>query len=223
MSRNLIKPSNESERIKALSRYEILDSPPDGSFDHLTKLAATLFNVPISIISLVDHDRIWFKSHYGVDAKQIERVPGLCASAILSDEIYIIENAVEDPRTLTNPLVAGSFGLKFYAAAPLITKDGYNLGTFCIIDKKQRYLTEEQKGILQKLADIVMDEMEIRLSARNLLFNTNNHLKNTLKEIEKLPVNDTTEQLKRLSEISKKLINNIDRQLELTNPELTAP
>jgi hypothetical protein len=210
------KPSNEEGRLKALRRYEILDTPPDGSFDNLTNLAATLFNVPICIISLVDEDRIWFKSHHGIDAKQIDRVPGLCASAILSKDLYVVENALDDPRTLSNPLVAGTFGLRFYAAAPLITSEGYNLGTFCIIDKQQRYLTEPQKEILQRLADIVMDEIELRLSARNLLSNTCNHLKSTVKELEGFPGTAQSESLSRISTTSKKLIQNIEQRLNLT-------
>jgi GAF domain-containing protein len=179
-------PANDKERLAALQRYDILDTPPDGSFNRLTRLAATLFNMPISIISLVDEDRIWFKSQVGVDGvEQIDRVPGLCASAILSDDLYVVEDAKNDPRTLANPLVAGTFGLRFYAAAPLKTRDGYNLGTFCLLDKQQRYLTKEQREILTELAAITMDEMEMRLSARNkqaavneLLAEANEHLTN---------------------------------------------
>jgi GAF domain-containing protein len=207
------KPANEPARLEALKRYEILDTPPDGSFDHLTQLAATLFNVPIALISLVDEDRIWFKSHYGLDVPQIDRDPGLCASAILSQEVYIVEDAREDPRTLSNPLVAGNFGLRFYAAAPLITRQGYNLGTFCIIDRKQRYITEAQKEILQRLADIVIDEMEIRLSARSLLASTSAHLKDTLQAIELVPASAQSENLRLLMGTSKKLIHQIDWQL----------
>lgn len=160
----------ELARIKALKKYDILDTPPDGNFDRITKLAAKLFNVPIAIITLVDTDRIWFKSRYGLDALQIGRDPGLCASAILSDKIYLVEDALKDPRTLANPLVAGGFGLQFYAAVPLKVKDGYNLGTLCIIDKQPRKLSEPEKQILQDLADIVIDEMELRLAARTAIF-----------------------------------------------------
>ena len=162
-------PVNEKERIAALRRYEILDTPPDGSFDHLTRLAAYIFNVPIAIISLVDHDRIWFKSRFGVEAEQLDRAPGLCASAILSDNLYVVDHAAEDARTLSNPLVTGALGLRFYAAAPLHTQDGYNLGTFCVIDKKPRYFTEEQRAALPALAKIVIDELERRLSGRKYL------------------------------------------------------
>lgn len=204
---------NEEARLAALKRYQILDTPPDGSFEHLTQLAATLFNVPIALISLVDEDRIWFKSHHGVDVNQIGRDPGLCSSAILSQEVYIVENAREDPRTLTNPLVAGSIGLRFYAAAPLITRDGYNLGTFCIIDRKQRYITEAQKEILKRLAGIVIDEMELRLAARNLLTNTSKHLKETLQVMESMPATAQEDTFKTLMGTSRQLIRHIEHQL----------
>ena len=117
---------NETERITALRRYEILDTPQDGTFDKITAVASKIFGMPIAIVSLVDEDRIWFKSQFGLDGvKEIERAPGLCASAILSDDIYLVEDAKIDPRTLTNPLVCGEFGLRFYAAAPLKTHDAH--------------------------------------------------------------------------------------------------
>lgn len=157
---------NEAERITALQRYEILDTPPDGSFDRVTALASKMFNMPIALITLVDNDRIWFKSKFGLEGvEQIDRETGLCASAILSDEIYVVENAIEDPRCLANPLVCEEFGLRFYAAAPLRTLDGHNLGTLCIIDKVQKYINTEQMEMLKDMAGIVMDEMELRLSA----------------------------------------------------------
>lgn len=156
----------ESSRLKALKRYEILDTPAEGNFNRLTLLASRIFNVPIAIISLVDEDRIWFKSSQGLAINEISRDPGLCASAILSDEIYLIEDARNDPRSLANPLVSGEFGLQFYAAAPLRTHDGFNLGTFCVIDKKKRYLNTDQQKWLRQMADIVMHEMELRLAAR---------------------------------------------------------
>ncbi|WP_423147823.1 GAF domain-containing sensor histidine kinase [Rubrolithibacter danxiaensis] len=187
---NEILSKKESERIEALRHYNILDTPPDGSFDRITRLASKLLDVPIAIVSLVDTDRIWFKSRYGIDASQIDRDPGLCASAILSGEVYLVEDAAKDPRTLANPLVAGEFGLRFYAAAPLKTKDGYNLGTLCIIDKNPRHLTEFQKEILQDLADTVMDQMELRLAIRTtitrqnqILYITAHDLKNPLTTI----------------------------------------
>lgn len=171
----------ESPRIEALKRYEILDTPPDGHFDRITLLASKVFNMPIAIVSLVDEDRIWFKSSQGLgDIKQIDKAPGLCASAILSDDIYLVEDARTDPRCLANPLVTGAFGLQFYAAAPLKTHDGHKLGTLCIIDKKKRYINSEQETLLALMADIVMHEMELRLSARTSI----RHFEQRITELE---------------------------------------
>jgi GAF domain-containing protein len=156
----------EADRLAAVRRYDILDTPPDGAFDRITTLAADLFSVPISIVSLVDHDRIWFKSHHGLDVRQIGRDPGLCASAILQVEPWLLTDARADPRALANPLVAGEFGLRFYMGAPLRTLDGFNLGTLCIIDREPRPVTERQIVQLKHLAALVMDQMELRLSAR---------------------------------------------------------
>jgi len=119
---------------------------------------------------IVDHDRIWFKSRYGLEGvEQIDRDPGLCASAIMEEKAYVVEAARSDVRTLANPLVSGKFGLQFYAAAPLRTVDGHRLGTLCIIDREPRMFSPSQAEVLQGLADIVMDEMELRLSALRTL------------------------------------------------------
>ncbi len=162
-------PSNETARMSAVKRYDILDTPPDGAFDRVTAIAARRFDVPISIISIVDHDRIWFKSHHGLGVKQIGRDPGLCASAILADMPHILANAATDPRSLANPLVAGDFGLRFYAGVPLRTHDGFNLGTLCVIDKEPRPIDQRQIDDLRDLASVVMDQMELRLSARQAI------------------------------------------------------
>ena len=164
----------ESARVAALRRYDILDTPPDGSFDHIARVAARLFDVPIAIISLVDNDRIWFKAKHGIDVQQVDRDPGLCASAILQTDPYLLTDASCDPRSLTNPLVAGDFGLRFYLAAPLQTSDGHNLGTICVIDREPRLVTDEQIEQLQALAGVVMDQMELRLSARTAVANLQN-------------------------------------------------
>src|SRR4051795_8826603 len=161
-------PQNESERIEAVRRYDILDTPPDGAFDRITAIAARRFNVPISIISIVDHDRIWFKSHHGLLVKQIGRDPGLCASAILADIPHVLPNAAIDPRSLANPLVAGEFGLRFYAGVPLRTRDGYNLGTLCILDREPRPFSEEDIKALEDLAPLVMEALELRVESRRL-------------------------------------------------------
>lgn len=156
----------EAARLDALRRYDILDTPPDGAFDHITRLAARIYDVPISLVSLVDHDRIWFKSTHGLDVREIGRDPGLCASVILTDAAYIVRDALSDTRTLDNPLVRGELGLRFYAAAPLVTHDGHRLGTVNIIDFEPRDFTAEDAASLLDLAALVMDQMELRRAAR---------------------------------------------------------
>lgn len=166
MTHPSIIPATEQQRLAAIRRYDILDTPADGAFDRITALAARRFGVPISIISIVDEDRIWFKSHHGVDVEQIGRDPGLCASAILSDDPHILPDASVDPRALANPLVAGEFGLRFYAGVPLRTGDGHNLGTLCIIDREARPIDAAQIEDLKDLAAVVMDQLELQLAAR---------------------------------------------------------
>jgi sigma-B regulation protein RsbU (phosphoserine phosphatase) len=158
--------TDEAQRLAAVRRYQVLDTPPDGAFERITALAARLFDVPISIVSIVDSDRIWFKSHHGVDVDEVDREPGLCASAVLQDGPWLVNDARTDPRTLANPLVAGDLGLQFYAGVPLTTHDGYNLGTLCIIDQQPRELTEAEVASLTDLARVVVDELELRLAAR---------------------------------------------------------
>ncbi|MDK1359803.1 protein kinase [Arthrobacter sp. zg-Y1219] len=162
-------PENEAERLEAVRRYNLLDTPPDGAFDRITALASRLFSVPVAIVSVVDTDRIWFKSHHGTDAQQIGRDPGLCASAILQDEAWVVSDARADPRTLANPLVAGEFGLQFYAGVPLSTRDGYNLGTLCILDRTPRDFTDDDVLTLEDLAAIVMNDLELRLESQRAL------------------------------------------------------
>lgn len=219
---SLRKPENEEKRIEALKRYNILDTPPDGSFDRITKLASTIFEVPIAIISLVDTERIWFKSAHGLTVNQIGRDPGLCASAILSDDVYVIDDAGQDPRTLANPLVAGEFGLRFYAAAPLQTEDHCNLGTLCIIDKTPRSLTEKEQKILKELADVVMDEMELRLSLRNTVANVKKltsdigyHLEDTMKQVEKTGAEEQKSKMLEYLDASKAFLKHVENQMNL--------
>lgn len=163
-----IMPENEGLRLAAVGRYEILDTPRDGAFDRISDLAARIFEVPIATITIVDHDRIWFKSKYGIDADQIGRDPGLCASAVLGDQTWVVNDAVNDPRSLENPLVRGELGLRFYAGAPLKTADGYKLGTINIIDTEPREMSEKEIGTLERLAEVVVDNLELRLAARRL-------------------------------------------------------
>lgn len=159
----------EEERLAAVRRYDVLDTPPDGAFDRITAIAARLFGVPISIVSIVDRDRIWFKSHHGVEVDEVRRSSGLCASAIMQCDPWLVTDAETDPRTLANPLVAGELGLRFYAGVPLTTSDGHNLGTLCIIDRQPRQITDQEVDTLRDLASLVLDELELRLSAQRTM------------------------------------------------------
>ncbi|MEJ7805673.1 MAG: histidine kinase dimerization/phosphoacceptor domain -containing protein [Telluria sp.] len=156
----------EAQRMIAVQRYDVLDTPADGSFDHVTQVAARMMETPIAIISIVDTDRIWFKSHHGVEVNQISREPGLCASAIMQNGPWLVNDAPLDARTMSNSLVAGDFGLHFYLGIPLETHDGFNLGTLCVLDFEPRTVSEDQIANLKSLARVVMDQLELRLTAR---------------------------------------------------------
>jgi signal transduction histidine kinase len=168
-ARDELVPPDEAARLAAVRRYDILDTPPDGAFDRITALAARLCDVPISTITIVDEDRIWFKSKVGVEVDEIGRDPGLCASAVLGEVPYVVTDAAIDPRTLDNPLVRGELGLRFYVGVPLRTSDGYSLGTLNVIDGEAREIRQEQIDTLSDLAAVVMDELELRLAARQAI------------------------------------------------------
>ncbi|MCE3260743.1 MAG: hypothetical protein K0S12_2384 [Bacteroidetes bacterium] len=191
-----MKLISEKERLNSLRRYQILDTPPDGAFDRIVAVASKMFNMPIALITLVDESRIWFKAKYGLNGiDEIPRAPGLCASAILSDDVYYVENAIQDPRTLENPLVCGDFGLRFYAASPLKTQDGCNIGNICVIDKRPRYLNSEQLSLLQDLGNIVVDEFELRLSALTVHREQEEKIKNL--QVELLQLRETANKTNR--------------------------
>ncbi|MCP3822229.1 GAF domain-containing protein [Streptomyces sp. A3M-1-3] len=162
--------AEEAARMAAVRRYDILDTPPDGAFDRVAAMAARLFDVPVASVTIVDADRIWFKAAHGLEGvKEIGRDPGLCASAILTDDTLVISDTLTDPVACTNPLVAGPMGVRFYAAAPIITTDGHRLGTVNILDTAPRLITEADSATLADLATMVLDAMELRLSGLRLL------------------------------------------------------
>lgn len=170
VGQELSSEAAESARMAAVARYDILDTPPDGAFDRIAALAAQLLDAPIATVTIVDRDRIWFKATHGLDGvTQTGRDPGLCASAILQDEPYLIVDAANDLRAMSNPLVRGKLGIRFYAAAPITTSDGYRLGTVNVLDTRVRHLDESKLAMLGDLAAVVMDHLELRLSALTTL------------------------------------------------------
>ncbi|MBK1697471.1 ATP-binding protein [Rhodovibrio salinarum] len=154
---------SEPDRLHALYQYEVLDSPPEPSFDRLTALAARLFNVSIALVSLIDRDRQWFKSMHGLRTRETSTRLSFCKHTLAGDTVLVVPDATDDARFADNALVTGAPYIRFYAGAPLITPDGYNLGSLCIIDDKPRAgLSEADQRTLQDLADIAVDELELR-------------------------------------------------------------
>jgi diguanylate cyclase (GGDEF)-like protein len=159
----------EEERIARLLGYDILDTEADIIFDRLTQMAATLTGSPIALISLVDRDRQWVKSHYGVDLKESSRKDSFCGYTILdAEKALIIPDSLKDHRFEHNPFVTGEPYIRFYAGIPLQNGDGLPIGSFCVIDQKPRELTPEQIDSLSNLAQITMDYLEVHRSNRSL-------------------------------------------------------
>lgn len=164
-----IIPANDEARIKNLHTYKILDTPFEDSFDDIAQLTRAVFDVPIALIALVDKERVWFKANTGMkENREVSRGVSLCSLAILDEEVTVFENALAEPCLLNNPLVAGKFGLRFYAGAPLKTSEGFNIGTICIVDKIVRSLDAEGRINLSRIANIVMDKLEMRKSMLEL-------------------------------------------------------
>ena len=162
-------PDNEVDRLAALHRYHILDTPPEAAFDRITALAARLFQMPITLVSLVDESRAWFKSCYGFGLREVPREATICSFALLYDDVLVVPDTRQDERFVCNPFVQSEPGVRFYAGAPLLTQDGFNLGTLCLLDSEPRdALSAEQQRILADLAAIVVDELELRLAARRI-------------------------------------------------------
>lgn len=156
-------PLNEAERLAALRSYRVLDSACEQAFDNIAHLAAQLTESPISIVSLIDSERQWFKARVGLDVDETAREHAFCAHAILNPtEMLIVPDARLDERFADNPLVQAAPDIRFYAGMPLVNPEGAALGTLCVIDREPRTLSEIQRDTLRRLAETVMTTLELR-------------------------------------------------------------
>ncbi|MEO5559798.1 MAG: GAF domain-containing sensor histidine kinase [Dokdonella sp.] len=157
-------PLNEPARLAALRSYGILDTATEGAFDDITRLAALICDVPISVVNFIDAGRQWFKSEIGLGVRETPLGPSICAHAILQSDLFVIPDTTLDERFAGNPLVTGDPMLRFYAGAPLLTPDGLQLGTVCVLDTIPRELGALQLDALRALARQVMAQLELRKS-----------------------------------------------------------
>lgn len=155
-------PQDDEQRLAALHSLGLLDTPPEQRFNRITRTAARLFNVPIATVTLVDQNRQWFKSRFGLFVTETPRNISFCGHAILGDDLLVIENALEDERFRDNPLVTGAPHIRFYAGKPLATPSGVKLGTLCLIGREPRAFSEEDRLTLEDMAGWA--EREINLS-----------------------------------------------------------
>ena len=159
----LTPDESEQHRLLALHEHAVLDTPPEAGFDELTQLAALWFKAPISLVSLIDSERQWFKSRVGLEVQQTPRSMSFCSVAIeRPQEMLVVSDALLDPRFHDNPLVTGEPGIRFYAGAPLVMSDGQALGTLCVIDRQPREFSPQERETLALLARQVVAQLELR-------------------------------------------------------------
>lgn len=152
-------PTDESDRLSDLKALNVLDTPREPRFDRITELVADIFDVPMVFLTLVDGDRQWYKSTYGIDVKATPRDVGFCAHAMLEPEPMVVPNATKDARFADNPFVTGEFHLRFYAGVPLHGPRGKGIGALALVDTAPREFSSKQVGQLEKFAAIVQSEI----------------------------------------------------------------
>lgn len=155
-------PENETARLETLRQYQVLDTDAEEAFDDLTRLTAYVCKTPTALISLVDKNRQWFKARVGIKARESARDISFCGHAITQKGCFIVEDALLDDRFADNPMVTGEPFVRFYAGMPLLSPEGFAIGTLCVMDRQPRILTEGQIGALEILANQVMSQLELR-------------------------------------------------------------
>jgi PAS domain S-box-containing protein len=159
-------PADEQARLRALAYYGLAGSPPEERFDRLARLAALVLRAPVALVTFVDADTQWYKAAHGVAPGSTPREIAFCAHAILDDQVLVVADASADPRFADNPDVTGGLGIRFYAGAPIKTREGHRLGTVCVIDQTPRVLSSGEVVVLEELASLAADEVERTLHLR---------------------------------------------------------
>ena len=196
-------PKNESDRLKVLYSYEVLDTPPEEEFDEVVQLASQICGTSVSLITLIDANRQWFKAKVGVEANETPREMAFCAYAIHSDEALVVNDASQDDRFSGNPLVTSYPNIRFYAGLPLVTPSGHRLGTLCVIDENPKQITDDQLFALKVLSRQVVKQLELKLH--------NKKLSQSLDHIQSQNV-----ELTRLNHVNNRLVSIISH--DLTSP-----
>lgn len=197
-------PLNESDRLTALESYSIMDTLPEKEYDAITQLASYICGTPIALVTLLDKDRQWFKSSVGLGVSETPREISFCQYSIMGDDVYEVNNALENKLFADNPLVTGNPDIRFYAGAPLQDSEGFNLGSLCVIDTIPRVLTEQQKNALKLLANQVVLLLQLRKKNADL--------------------NTTQKEFQNFTDLSKDLvcIANVNGLFYKVNPAFTA-
>ena len=210
-------PDNEKLRIKALKSFSILDTFSEKEYDEITLLASVICDTPISLISLIDEDRQWFKSKTGIDIEETPREFSFCGHAILDNsQLFTIEDSRLDERFYDNPLVTGYPNVVFYAGAPLITSDGLALGTLCVLDNKPKTLTTMQQKAMKVLSNKVINLFELK-KANLLLEQKNKELESQRTELEmfaNVAAHDIKSPLKNISSLTQLLVEEYGPKLD---------
>lgn len=216
-------PANDKQRIAQLKSYNILNTLPEDDYDFITKMASLICNVPISLISLVDDDRQWFKSKLGLDSSQTDRNVSFCAHAINDpNNVFYIKDASIDIRFSDNPLVTSNPNIRFYAGVPLVDREGFALGTLCVIDNKPKELSAEQLSVLNSLSRQVVNLLELRKN-RIEVEKANRLLKFKNKELEEftyITSHDLQEPVRSITTLLEIISTNYSRQIDKEGQEM---
>lgn len=212
-------PENELERLKNLREYELLDTPPEEIYDDITLIASEISQTPMSMVTLIDENRQWFKSACGINSKETPRNVSFCAHAINEDRMLLVPDATKDLRFMDNPLVVGEPHVIFYAGFPLVSKEGYSLGSLCVIDREPRTLSDRQLKALSSLRNQVEALFDLRQTKMNLLKknSTLEDLNKALDQFTRLAAHDIKSPINSITMIINMIIHkfgeNVDSEL----------